>query len=83
MVGNAAKVREDFKGKRDLVALNELDDALAEAGGKLAVAVEEAQAVGHAAEIARREAQPAAGSPFIRIEARERDFVEDGEIFRQ
>lgn len=76
-----AKVREDLNSKGDLAALDALVDLLDEACGEFAVGVERAEFLSHAAEIARCEAQPAAGFPIFSVEAGERDFVELGEIF--
>ena len=79
------KVRDDFKGKGDFVAISELVHTFQEASVEFTVSIEQAQAVCEAAEIARGKTQPAAGLPFAGIktgvETGERDFVEQSEIF--
>jgi len=84
-VVSAAKVRDDFKGKSDFVAISELVNTFQKARVEFTVSFEQAQAVYEAAEIAWGKMQPAAGLPFVGIksgivETGERDFVEQCKI---
>lgn len=77
----AIEVHDDFNSRFDLAAFGGLADAGDEASGELAVGIEKAQAVRHAAEIARCETEPAAGFPFFGVEAGEGDFIQLGQLF--
>lgn len=79
-VALAARVGMNLNCGRDFALRGGLADALAEASGKFTVRVEKVQAMRHAAEITRGEAQPSAGFPVLGVKAGDGDFIESGKI---